>query len=239
MKLVRAFVLLSLDAAAVHAKPRSSISSLEEFWIFIGVVYAAVLVPLLAYFLYSIVSDPATGQVLTVMWARMKQQTVKWKYFVCTKPYKCHCTKCGHQFTQNVQKDVDDAISLKLLTLTLVNEIERVILFNGDGNFHGSLGHVRNVLRRVVWAVGFWGTVSGDLQQLASRVIWVNDLWGRIQHQGRRERRTLGRCRQLESAHLDEKCPIPRTSITSRVTVQATSAPAIEATQAARPIPGQ
>ncbi|KAG3119695.1 hypothetical protein PI124_g2157 [Phytophthora idaei] len=45
MKLTHAFVLLSFATAAVQAKPSSSISSLEEFWVLIAVVYAAVLVP--------------------------------------------------------------------------------------------------------------------------------------------------------------------------------------------------
>jgi hypothetical protein len=28
-----------------------------------------------------------------------------------TKPYNCHCTACGHKFTQNVQKGVDNGCS--------------------------------------------------------------------------------------------------------------------------------
>ncbi|KAG6609623.1 uncharacterized protein IUM83_00697 [Phytophthora cinnamomi] len=78
MRVVCAIAALchALAASAARAKPSSSISSLEELWTFVAVVYAAVLVPLLGYVLYSLVSDPATGQVLTVMWARMKQRTL-------------------------------------------------------------------------------------------------------------------------------------------------------------------
>ncbi|KAL3673343.1 hypothetical protein V7S43_001059 [Phytophthora oleae] len=73
---MKLFTLLSLEVAAVHAKPSSSISSLEELWIFIAVVYAAVLVPLLGYFLYAIARDPTTRQVMETMWVRLKQQTL-------------------------------------------------------------------------------------------------------------------------------------------------------------------
>lgn len=76
MTILRFALLPALLATAAHAKPSSSVSSLDELWMFIAVVYAAVLVPLLGYFLYSLVSDPATGQVLTVMWARAKQGTL-------------------------------------------------------------------------------------------------------------------------------------------------------------------
>ncbi|EGZ28411.1 hypothetical protein PHYSODRAFT_471224 [Phytophthora sojae] len=99
-----------------------------------------------------------------------------------TKKYNCRCTKCGHRFTQNVQKGVDNAIATKLLTLTTQNYIDRVVLLSGDGDFYTSLGFVRNALRKEVWVVGFCGTVSGDLQQLSTRLIWINDLWGRTKY---------------------------------------------------------
>ncbi|KAG3119697.1 hypothetical protein PI125_g1803 [Phytophthora idaei] len=79
-----------------------------------------------------------------------------------TKPRNCQCTSCGHRFTQNVQKGVDNGIATMLLTLTMKRQnIERVILLSGDGDFYTSLGYVRNVLEREVWVVGFRGTVSG------------------------------------------------------------------------------
>ncbi|UIZ27046.1 hypothetical protein KXD40_001863 [Peronospora effusa] len=52
--------------------------------------------------------------------------------------------------------------------------------FGGDGDFYSSLSHVRNVLRKDIWVMGYRGTVSGDLQQLASRVIWMDDLWSQV-----------------------------------------------------------
>ncbi|ETO77753.1 hypothetical protein F444_07085 [Phytophthora nicotianae P1976] len=103
-----------------------------------------------------------------------------------TKLRNCRCTRCGHGFTQNVQKGVDNGIATKLLTLTLQHNIERVVLLSGDGDFYTSLGLVRNALQREVWVVGFPGTVSGDLQQLASQIIWVDDIWGQVKYQGRR-----------------------------------------------------
>ncbi|KAG3253261.1 hypothetical protein PI124_g2159 [Phytophthora idaei] len=36
-----------------------------------------------------------------------------------TKPRNCQCTSCGHRFTQNVQKGVDNGIATMLLTLTM------------------------------------------------------------------------------------------------------------------------
>ncbi|KUF75781.1 hypothetical protein AM587_10015881 [Phytophthora nicotianae] len=92
-----------------------------------------------------------------------------------TKLRNCRCTRCGHGFTQNVQKGVDNGYN-----------IERVVLLSGDGDFYTSLGLVRNALQREVWVVGFPGTVSGDLQQLASQIIWVDDIWGQVKYQGRR-----------------------------------------------------
>ncbi|KAG7387208.1 hypothetical protein PHYPSEUDO_014600 [Phytophthora pseudosyringae] len=103
------------------------------------------------------------------------------------KKYGCHCRRCGNHFTQNVQKGVDNGIATKILSLAYENICNRFILFAGDGDFYSSLSHVRNVLRKDIWVIGYRGTVSGDLQQLASRVIWMNDLWSQVKsiQQGR------------------------------------------------------
>ncbi|KAG1700104.1 hypothetical protein DVH05_011917 [Phytophthora capsici] len=97
------------------------------------------------------------------------------------KKYRCHCNKCGNNFTQNVQKGVDNGIATKILSLAYENICDRFILFAGDGDFYSSLSHVRNVLRKDIWVIGYRGTVSGDLQQLASRVIWMEELWPQVQ----------------------------------------------------------
>ncbi|KAF1795339.1 PIN domain-like [Phytophthora cactorum] len=96
-------------------------------------------------------------------------------------------SRCGNHFTQNVQKGVDNGIATKILSLAYENICDRFILFAGDGDFYSSLSHVRNVLRKDIWVIGYRGTVSGDLQQLASRVLWMNDLWSQVQsiRQGR------------------------------------------------------
>ncbi|RLN87062.1 hypothetical protein BBJ28_00017376 [Nothophytophthora sp. Chile5] len=52
----------SLVAGVAQAKQTASVSSLEEFWTFIAVIYAAVLVPVIGFFVYSIARDPLTGQ---------------------------------------------------------------------------------------------------------------------------------------------------------------------------------
>ncbi|CAI5728729.1 unnamed protein product [Peronospora destructor] len=96
------------------------------------------------------------------------------------KKYNCHCRRCGNCFTQNVQKGVDNGIATKILSLAYENICDRFVLFAGDGDFYSSLSHVRNVLRKDIWVMGYRGTVSGDLQQLASRVIWMDDLWSQV-----------------------------------------------------------
>ncbi|KAE9028388.1 hypothetical protein PF010_g1848 [Phytophthora fragariae] len=98
------------------------------------------------------------------------------------KKYNCHCKRCGSHFTQNVQKGVDNGIATKILSLAYENICDRFILLAGDGDFYSSLSHVRNVLRKDIWVVGYRGSVSGDLQQLASRVLYVNDLWGQVKN---------------------------------------------------------
>ncbi|KAL3673340.1 hypothetical protein V7S43_001056 [Phytophthora oleae] len=109
------------------------------------------------------------------------------------KKYSCHCKRCDNHFTQNVQKGVDNGIATKILSLAYENICDRFILFAGDGDFYSSLSHVRNVLRKDIWVIGYRGTVSGDLQQLASRVIWMNDLWSQVRsfHQGQAQAQGL------------------------------------------------
>uniref|UniRef100_A0AAV1VLH6 NYN domain-containing protein n=1 Tax=Peronospora matthiolae TaxID=2874970 RepID=A0AAV1VLH6_9STRA len=123
------------------------------------------------------------------------------------KKYGCHCRRCGNLFTQNVQKGVDNGIATKILSLAYEDICDRFILFAGDGDFYSSLSHVRNVLRKDIWVMGYRGTVSGDLQQLASRVIWMDSLWSKVkssQHdtssydQGRRDEGRKDRGRRDE-----------------------------------------
>ncbi|KAL4151963.1 hypothetical protein PRNP1_008899 [Phytophthora ramorum] len=109
------------------------------------------------------------------------------------KKYSCHCKKCGNHFTQNVQKGVDNGIATKILSLAYENICDRFILFAGDGDFYSSLSHVRNVLRKDIWVIGYRGTVSGDLQQLASRMIWMNDLWSQVKNTRQERPRDRGR----------------------------------------------
>ncbi|KAF4150510.1 NYN domain-containing protein [Phytophthora infestans] len=112
------------------------------------------------------------------------------------KKYNCHCRRCGNHFTQNVQKGVDNGIATKILSLAYENICDRFILFAGDGDFYSSLSHVRNVLRKDIWVIGYRGTVSGDLQQLASRVLWMNDLWSQV--------KSIRQGRSQEGGHRDE-----------------------------------
>ncbi|CEG39639.1 NYN domain, limkain-b1-type [Plasmopara halstedii] len=96
------------------------------------------------------------------------------------KKYSCHCKRCGFNFTQNVQKGVDNGIATKILSLAYENICDRFVLFAGDGDFYSSLSLVRNVLRKEIWVMGYRGKLSGDLQQLASRVLWMDDLWSQV-----------------------------------------------------------
>ncbi|CCI47815.1 unnamed protein product [Albugo candida] len=110
-----------------------------------------------------------------------------------TKTYACRCKRCHFRFNQFVQKGVDNGIATKLLSLAYENICDRFILLaglldlltrqklfddtwvQGDGDFYDSLCHVKNVLRKEIWVVGFRDSVSADLQQLASMIIWLDD----------------------------------------------------------------
>ncbi|KAL4169745.1 hypothetical protein KRP22_010660 [Phytophthora ramorum] len=116
--MLRAFVLFSLQAAAVQAK-RSSVSSLEDLGIFIAVV-----------------SKSRSSQRRSTTAVALDVET-------------------------DLRRAVDTAIATKMLPLPSLNHIDRVILLSGDGDFHSSLGFVRNELRKEPWVVSFWGTVSG------------------------------------------------------------------------------
>ncbi|OWZ15201.1 hypothetical protein PHMEG_00011209 [Phytophthora megakarya] len=70
-----------------------------------------------------------------------------------TKPYNCRRTKSGHSFNQDVQKGVDNGIATKLLTLTLTDNIERIVFISGDGDFYSSLRQVRFEQKKEVWGV--------------------------------------------------------------------------------------
>lgn len=96
------------------------------------------------------------------------------------KPYQCYCRECGNNFSQLVQKGVDNGIATKILSLAYENICDRFVLLAGDGDFYDSLNQVRNVLRKDIWVLGYKDSISGDLQQLASRVIWLDDWWAQI-----------------------------------------------------------
>ncbi|GAB9462636.1 hypothetical protein Gpo141_00000124 [Globisporangium polare] len=72
-----AVLLLSLcvlsHVAAAKRHP-NAISSMEEFWWFIGVVYALLILPVLFYFLYMLAKDPAAREVAPLMtqWVKHK-----------------------------------------------------------------------------------------------------------------------------------------------------------------------
>lgn len=71
LKYASASVLLS----SAEAKRTASISSVEEFWTFVAAVYAAVLLPIVAFVIYSAARDPAVREVWTLLCARVKQRT--------------------------------------------------------------------------------------------------------------------------------------------------------------------
>lgn len=68
-----------------------------------------------------------------------------------------------------------------MLSLSYENVCDRIVLFAGDGDFYDSVYHVKNVLRKELWIVGYANqSVSADLQQVASRVIWIDDIWADV-----------------------------------------------------------
>ncbi|OQR95045.1 hypothetical protein THRCLA_08029 [Thraustotheca clavata] len=101
------------------------------------------------------------------------------------KSYKCHCPNCGLNFTQNVQKGVDNGIATKMLSLAYEDMADRIVLLAeqqcyiitaGDGDFYDTLDLVRNIRHKDLWVVGYQRSLSPDLQQLASKVVWLEDL---------------------------------------------------------------
>jgi hypothetical protein len=60
-------------AAAAKRNP-NSISSMEEFWWFIGIVYALLVLPVLGYFVYSMLKDPASREILPLLRDWTKQR---------------------------------------------------------------------------------------------------------------------------------------------------------------------
>lgn len=66
--------VLSVPRVAAAKRHPSAISSMEEFWWFIGVVYALLILPVLFYFLYMLAKDPAAREVAPLMtqWVKHK-----------------------------------------------------------------------------------------------------------------------------------------------------------------------
>ncbi|TMW68801.1 hypothetical protein Poli38472_006269 [Pythium oligandrum] len=60
------WIALLLQALPIEAKRKSSISSLEEFWTFVAVIYGLVFLPVLFCFVYSLCRDPAAAEVLSL-----------------------------------------------------------------------------------------------------------------------------------------------------------------------------
>ncbi|GLD94896.1 hypothetical protein PINS_up003521 [Pythium insidiosum] len=68
-------LLGSLALHDVEAKRQQSVSSMEEFWTFIAVVYGLMFVPVIGFFVYMILRDPAASQLVTLMWQWLKGKT--------------------------------------------------------------------------------------------------------------------------------------------------------------------
>ncbi|KAJ0399030.1 hypothetical protein P43SY_006901 [Pythium insidiosum] len=60
----------------LEAKRQQSVSSMEEFWTFIAVVYGMMFVPIVGYFVYILVRDPAASEVVVLMGEWLKGKTV-------------------------------------------------------------------------------------------------------------------------------------------------------------------
>jgi hypothetical protein len=69
--------LLSPMLSPVEAKRKSTVSSMEEFWMFFAVIYGLVLLPIVGYFLYALARDPATPELGRLMWQWLKRKTLR------------------------------------------------------------------------------------------------------------------------------------------------------------------
>lgn len=71
---VLALVSLSLAtfAAPVDAKRKTTVNSVDEFWTFFIVIYSLVLLPVIGYFVYALLRDPAAPELarLTMQWVK-------------------------------------------------------------------------------------------------------------------------------------------------------------------------
>lgn len=65
---------LSVPRVAAAKRHPNAISSMEEFWWFIGVVYALLILPVLFYFMYSLAKDPAAREVAPLMTQWLKHK---------------------------------------------------------------------------------------------------------------------------------------------------------------------
>lgn len=74
-------ILTAVSCSAVlsvsQAKRAKSISSVGEFWTFVAVVYAVVLLPVVLYFAYVAVRDPALREIFALVWGRIKRRTCR------------------------------------------------------------------------------------------------------------------------------------------------------------------
>lgn len=63
------------DLKSVHAK-RASVSSVDELWTFFVFVNTCVFVPVVLYFLVMLTRDPASKELVSLVWTFVKQKTL-------------------------------------------------------------------------------------------------------------------------------------------------------------------
>lgn len=69
-------LLMLLLAAVVQAKRAASVSSMDELWTFFVVVNTCVFLPVLLYFLVMFARDPASQELLMLVWTYAKHKTM-------------------------------------------------------------------------------------------------------------------------------------------------------------------
>jgi hypothetical protein len=75
LKLLVKIALASVFFQVVEGR-KKSIASLDEFWTFITVVYSLVFFPVLLYFVFSVLRDPAVGELAQLVWKSAKGRTL-------------------------------------------------------------------------------------------------------------------------------------------------------------------
>ena len=102
------------------------------------------------------------------------------------KKIDCYCPNRSCPFNQKaikrpVQAEVDIAIAIKLVELSLSPEIDDIVLVAGDRDFKDALKFIGQ--RKKVHLVCFEHSIHPSLQKAVKNVIPLDDIWMALKYQ--------------------------------------------------------